>query len=217
MSMAVEWGYIDRNPFIGQVKKNSRPPRDRLVEDWEIAEALSVAPPAIELYLRLKLMTGLRRSDLLRLRLPDLREDGIHVQPHKTAKTTGKRLIITWDDDGELQAVVEAIKKLPPRRIGDAPLFVTRQGKAYIKDDGSANAFDSLWQRFMRKALDKTKLSERFQERDLRAKVASESATLEEASERLAHASTETTKRIYRRKPAKVKPLILAATKTAKS
>ena len=68
-------------------------------------------------------------------------------------------------------------------------------------------AFDSLWQRFMRKALDQTDLTERFQERDLRAKVASESDTLEEASERLSHASTATTKRIYRRKPTKVKPL----------
>jgi integrase len=216
LTMAVEWGLIDRNQLKGQVTKNSTPPRDRLVEDWEIAEALKVASPIVGLYFRLKLMTGLRRGDLLRLRLPDIRDDGIHVQPHKTAKTTGKRLIITWDDDGELEMVVDAIKKLPPRRIGDAPLFVTRQGKPYIKEDGSANAFDSLWQRFMRKALDKTKLKERFQERDLRAKVASESATLEEASERLAHASTATTKRIYRRKPSKVKPLILGATKSNK-
>ncbi len=56
------------------------------MKDWEIAEALSlrsnyrgikVANP----YIRLKLMTGLRRNDILRLRLSDMREDGIHVQP----------------------------------------------------------------------------------------------------------------------------------------
>jgi len=138
------------------------------------------------------------------------------VQPHKTAKTTGKRLIIEWDADDELKAVISDIQRLPPRRIGDAPLFVTRQGKPYIKEDGSANAFDSLWQRFTRKALNQTDLTKRFQERDLRAKVASESASLEEASERLGHASTATTKRIYRRKPAKVKPLILGVTKSKK-
>ena len=63
----------------------------------------------------------------------------------------------------------------------DAPLPVTRQGKPFIKEDGSENAFDNLWQRFMRKALDHTDLTVRFQERDLRAKVASESASLEEA------------------------------------
>jgi integrase len=216
LSMAVEWGLIDRNELKGQVKKNSTPPRDRLVEDWEIAAALKVAPPIIDFYIRLKLMTGLRRGDILRLRLPDIHDDGIHVQPHKTAKTTGKRLIIEWDDGGELQAVISGIQRLPPRRIGDAPLFVTRQGKPYIKKDGSANAFDSLWQRFMRKALDQTDLTERFQERDLRAKVASESDSLEEASERLAHAFTATTKRIYRRKPTRVKPLILGVTKSNK-
>ena len=115
-----------------------------------------------------------------------------------------------------MQKLIDAIKKLPPRRIGDAALFVARQGKSYLKEDGSANAFSSLWQRFMRKALDKTELVERFQERDLRAKVASESATLEEASERLAHASAATTKRIYRRKPARVQPLILGVTKSNK-
>ncbi len=47
----------------------------------------------------------------------------------------------------------------------------------------------------------------RFQERDLRAVVASKSSTLEEASERLGHAGTEITKRVYRRKPTMVKPL----------
>jgi len=50
----------------------------------------------------------------------------------------------------------------------------------------------------------------------LRVKVASESASLEEASERLAHAYTATTKRIYRRKTTKVKPLILKVTKSNK-
>ena len=40
---------------------------------------------------------------------------------------------------------------------------------------------------------------ERFQERDIRAKVASDSETLIEANERLGHQSTSTTKRVYRR------------------
>ena len=48
----------------------------------------------------------------------------------------------------------------------------------------------------------------RFQERDLRAKVASDSDTLVEASERLGHASTEITQRVYSRKPVRVKLLL---------
>ena len=73
---------------------------------------------------------------------------------------------------------------------------------------GKSNAFDSLWQRFMDKALAETTVTDRFQERDLRAKVASDSDTLVEASERLGHASTEITQRVYRRKPVRVKPLL---------
>ena len=94
-----------------------------------------------------------------------------------------------------------------PRRIGDAPLFVTRQGKPCIDSQGRCNASDSLWQRFMDKVMETTKVSERFQERDLRAKVVSDSDSLVEASERLGHADTAITQRIYRRKPVRIQPL----------
>ncbi len=52
-----------------------------------------------------------------------------------------------------------------------------------------------------------TKVSERFQESDLRAKVASDSDSLVEASERLGHADTSITQRVYRRKPVRIQPL----------
>jgi len=52
-----------------------------------------------------------------------------------------------------------------------------------------------------------TQVTERFQERDLRAKVASDSGSLVEASEQLGHADTATTQRVYRRKPVWVQPL----------
>ncbi len=115
------------------------------------------------------------------------------MQPHKTKYSTGKRLIIEWDDSGELRALVDEILMIPPRRIGDAPLFTTRNGKAYIDAEGFCNAFDSLWQRFMNKVMAETKVTDRFQERDSRAKVASDSDSLIEASERLAHADTAIT------------------------
>ncbi len=219
LSMAVEWGVIDRNPVKGQVKKASIKPRDRLIEDWEIAEVLNLTEATdartarndrlVKLYIQLKLATGLRRGDLLRLRLGHLKADGIHVKPHKTAESSGRRLIITWDEGGELRALVDAIQQIPPRRIGDAYLFTTRAGKPFInEEDGRANAFDSLWQRFMQRVMTKTRVLERFQERDLRAKVGSESESLQAASERLGHSSTEITKRVYRRKPVSVTPLI---------
>ena len=216
LTKAVEWGDLKRNPLLGQVRLTPPPGvgvRDRFVEDWEIREALSIESSArgvviVQPYIRFKLMTGLRRIDILQLKLSDIRDDGVHVQPSKTRKSTGKRLIIEWDDRGELKALIDDIKRIPPRRIGDTYLFTTREGKCYVNDRGKSNAFDSIWQRFMDKVMTETKVSDRFQERDLRAKVASESDTLEEASDRLGHADPAITNRVYRRKPVRVKALI---------
>ncbi len=212
LTKAVEWGVINRNPILGQVRIKGNAPRDRLIEDWEINEALAIKSNhrgvlIANVYIRFKLMTGLRRGDILRLKLSNLKEDGIHILLNKTKLSTGKRLIIEWDQDGDLRAVVDEILQIPPRRIGDAPLLVTRQGQSYIDEQGRCNAFDSLWQRFMDKVMEKTKVTERFQERDLRAKVASESNSLIEASERLGHADTAITQRVYRRKPVRIQPL----------
>ncbi len=212
LTKAVEWGVINRNPILGQVRLKGNRPRDRLVEDWEIDEVLGLSSSyrgtvVANAYIRFKLMTGLRRGDILRLRCSNLKEDGIHLLLNKTKESTGRRLIIEWDPQGEMRALVDEIQKIPPRGIGDAPLFATRQGRPYIDALGRCNAFDSLWQRFMDKVMNTTRVTERFQERDLRAKVASESNSLVEASERLGHSDTAITQRVYRRKPVRVQPL----------
>ena len=213
LTKAVEWGVINRNSLSGQVRIQGAGPRDRMIEDWEIDEALAIKSSyrgvlIANVYIRFKLMTGLRRGDILRLKLSNLKEDGIHVLLNKTKQSTGKRLIIEWDQNGDMRALLDDILRIAPRRIGDAPLFVTRQGKSYIDNQGRCNAFDSLWQRFMDKVMAETKITERFQERDLRAKVASDSDSLIEASERLGHADTAITQRVYRRKPVRIQPLI---------
>ena len=211
LTKCVEWGVIERNELLGQVRLTGSKPRDRFIEDWEIVEVLTLKSSfrglqIVQPYIRLKLMTGLRRGDILRLKLSNIKADGIHLQPNKTRNSTGKRLIIEWDDS--LRTLIDDIKLIKPRRIGDSPLFTTRQGKPYIDKNGKCNAFDSLWQRFMDKVLKETKVSVRFQERDLRAKVASDSDTLEEASARLGHADTAITNRVYRRKPVRIQPLV---------
>ncbi len=204
---AIEWGLIEIHPIKGKVISHSERPRDRYVEDWELVEALRVANKTVRAYIGVKLLTGLRRADVLSLRVADLKEDGIHVRPRKTAKTTGKRLIIAWTD-ALRQAINEAMAARPRPRVVpiSSCLFCTRRGEPYAKPDGSANAFDSLWQRFMDKALRETSLQERFQERDLRAKTASD-MPLELASALLGHADSRITERVYRRKPDVVEPL----------
>jgi integrase len=209
---AIEWGYREDHPMMdGKFRKLSTPPRTRYVEDWEVVEALSVTPRrkrgslhAIRAYIKVKLLTGLRRGDLLRLRTVDLQEDGIHVQPRKTASTTGKKLIIEWTP-ALRQAVDEARAARP---VDIAPwIFCTKRGDCYVKEDGSASSWDSMWQRFLDRVLSETEVKERFTEHDLRAKCASDADTLAHAQQLLAHADSATTKRIYRRRPERVKPL----------
>lgn len=211
---AVQWGIIDRHPFKDEVRLDgdlALKPRTRYVEDWEIREVLSLASRrkkgsvlVLQLYIKLKLLTGLARSDMLRLRLDEhLREDGIHVTRHKTANSTGKKTIYGYDTVPERREIVEQLKALRPAL---SPfLFCNKFGKGYIDEEtGEAHGFDSMWQRFMDRVLAETKVSQRFTEHDLRAKAGSDAESLEKARALLQHADSATTQRIYRRKPERV-------------
>jgi integrase len=171
---------------------------------------------AIQAYMRLKLMTGMARGDLLRLTSANLKDDGIHIQRHKTANSTGKRTIYEWDDKKD--PVTGALILGPLRRAADQAksvrpalspfLFANRKGGSYINEEtGESQGWDSMWQRFMDRVLTETKVTERFTEHDLRAKCASDAESLEHARALLSHADARTTEAIYRRKPERVKPL----------
>lgn len=204
---AVEWGYISRHPFKGQVVMGGEKPRTRYIEDAEIIEALSLEPKpndgvqAIQAYIRLKLLTGMRRGDLLRLRFDEhIRDDGIHVTTNKT----GKPIVYEWNDD--LHAVIEMAKQCRPVDISPF-LFCTKRGKGYLNEEtGEAEGWSSMWHRFMRRVLDETQLKQRFTDHDIRAKVSSDAAELDHARALLAHADSRITQRVYRRKPERVKP-----------
>ena len=117
----------------------------------------------------------------------DLTDDGILVQTQKT----DKGLLIEWSD--ELRDVIDRAKRLPPHIR--QPIIATRKGRAYTGD-----GFSAIWQRVVKKS------EVRFQFKDLRAKSASDD-TLEGATKRLGHTSSQTTERFYRRKPNRVRPL----------
>ncbi len=209
---SIQWGYREDHPMTdNKFRKLHNPPRTRYVEDWEIIEALSLESRRhkgsirmIQAYIKVKLLTGQRRGDLLRLKMTDLKDDGIHFMPQKTLKTTGKKIIIEWTPT--LRAAVDEILAVRPVHI--APfLFCTKRGKCYIAADGTATSWDSMWQRYMERVLAETKVKLRFTEHDLRAKCASDANNLEHAQALLAHSNSATTKRIYRRRPERVKPL----------
>lgn len=208
---AVEWGLIDYHPFKGEVRISGNKPRDRYVEDWEIEECMKLTSPqkkgsvkAIQAYILLKIMTSMDRGDILRLTMSDLKEDGIHNRRGKVAGSTGKRTIYLWTP--ELREVVAMAKDARPAL--SSFLFCTRKGDGYYNEaNGRADGWKNMWARFMDKLLEKTKVTERFTEHDLRAKAGSDAETLDQAQKLLAHADPATTERIYRRRADQVVPL----------
>lgn len=206
---AVEWGLCERHPMIeGKFRKLKTPPRTRYVEDWELIEVLSLpskrakgSVKMIQAYLRIKLLTGRRRKEMLGLRLADVRSDGLHFRLAKSV--AGRPVVVEWSD--ELRAAVD--DAIAVRPILSPYVFCTRDGEPYMRDDGRANAWDSIWQRFMDRVLKETKVTERFTEHDIRAKAGSDAENLERARQLLAHTTAGTTQRVYRRKPEIIKPL----------
>ncbi len=205
-SKAVEWGLCKDHPTKGKVTKTKTPPRDRYVEDWEMAAAITVASPMILAYLWIKLATGQRRKDLLSLTLNDIRTDseGIRIKPTKTAQSSGRKVLILWTP--ELIEWREYVISIRPGTKSPF-VFVNKNGNGWIDPEtGRANGFDTAWQRFMFKVMTTTAVNERFQERDLRAKTASDT-DLQHASRLLAHTSQQITQLVYRRKGDAVEPI----------
>lgn len=202
---ATQWGYIDRNPLKGELRFDREKPRTRYVEDWEVQEALSMpigqagdSILMLRAYIKLKLLTGLRRGDLLRLEEDNITAEGIEI---KTSKT-GKPIIYEWTD--ELRYAVAEAKAARPLDISRF-IFCKRDGKSY-QDETGGNSFNSIWQRFMKRLLVETNIKVRFTEHDLRAKVASDAENLERARMLLGHENSATTNKIYRRRAEKVRP-----------
>jgi len=204
---AVQWGYITKHPFKGEVRLDGEKPRTRYVEDWEVVECLALpamrkagSVRAIQAYIRIKLLTGLRRGDLLRLRTADITDDGLKVCTHKT----GKSITYSWSKD--LRDACNLA--LGARPVDISPfLFCNKLGKGYLDETtGTASGWDSMWQRFFDRIITETKVTERFTEHDLRAKCASDADTLEHARQLLTHTDSKITQRVYRRKAEVVKP-----------
>ncbi len=192
---AIRWGAVDRNPCIG-VERFKETPRDCYVEDWEYLAFREFGGPLIAAYIDFKLLTGLRKGDVLCLKIEHLKEDGIHAHISKT----NKDIIIAWSD--ALREAVTAIRSLPrPSRVTGLYLFCTRHGKPY-----AVSGFSSIWQRRMKAALEAGVLKERFTDHDLRAKSGSDT-DLDHAASLLTHLDARTTQRHYRRKTPVVRPL----------
>lgn len=203
---AVALGLAERNPCL-RVKRHKISPRSRLVEDWEFNEFRSVCSEQLDCYCELKELTGLRMTDMLLLTLANIKESGLYVRPHKTMNSTGERREFIWT--AELRTVINRITRLP-RPKEETRLFVDRNGRPFIDAEYRAPAFGYLWRKTMDKALAETELMERFQEKDIRAKTASDADRMgQDATSILGHEDSRTTRRYIRHKQVKrVMPLV---------
>jgi len=212
MTMAAEWGCIPSNPLLGMRFPGAKAAK-RFLTRAEISSILSITPAnrtqRVGLaFVKLALLTGLRRGDLLSLRVSDCTDDGIIVTPNKTAGSSGIHGVFEWTP--ELREAVNYALAIKPTRIGDAPLIVTNQGKSYLNADMKANGFDSVSRRFIDATVEQELVTQKWTMKDLRAAVASHAGSTAEAQQQLMHSSPAVTEKHYRRAPIRLQPASLA-------
>ena len=197
---AIEWGAIDVHPMHSGAFKMFPEKRSkmRIPSDAEVREAIKIANPMLQSYCKLKLITGLRQTDLLGLTVHNVKDDYLEVMLSKTEDRTEQ--VLRFDLTDEMRDIIRECRERKPL---SKHLFKTRTGECQLKEDNTCTGFESQWQRWQRK-LPKER---RFAERSLRNLVGSQDE-LEIASERLGHASTATTKKFYRSNVTNVAPLI---------
>tara|TARA_B110000908_G_scaffold9521_1_gene11555 strand:+ start:139 stop:1239 length:1101 start_codon:yes stop_codon:yes gene_type:complete len=212
---AIEWGIVSDHPMTNKkVTKFSLPARKRYVENWELQEWARVANPFLVAYVVLKGVTGLRQQDLLTIKNRDITATELVSINIKTGDPISFAL---YDEDGEpttAKLALEVVQKYyadfnSTRTVPVMSpwLFFNRKGKSYYSmENRKASGFQSIWQRSMKKALEKTTLEVSFTEHDLRAKVGSDEDSLAEAQKLLNHTNAATTRKSYRRRGATVTP-----------
>lgn len=216
LTKAIRWGDIKKHPFKGQVRfddeSERETPRDRYIENWEIDELFLLKPKrkhdftlVAQAYTLIKNLTGMSKGDLLRINpVKDLRDDGIHIERHKTKKKTKIKTIYDWTDN--LREACDIALAVRPVDISPF-LFCKGDGEGYFNEKtGRCDGWNSNWHRFMDRLIKETKITERFTDHDIRAKAASDAESDEHARLLMSHANVSMTRRVYRRKPEHVRP-----------
>lgn len=217
LTKAVQWGLLKRHPFKGEVRiararNTSGKRKSRYVEDWEILEMLALPPATgvagcstrmLQAYVRIKLLTGIRQTDMLMMAVDWLKDEGIRFRPHKTINSTEQEMIFEWSP-----LLREAVDAAIAARPALSPyLFCDDRGAPLIDiETTTAKKFQERWQRFVKRLVAETKIEKPMTERSLRCKAGSDEASIARAQELLGHADARTTRTFYRLAPNRVKP-----------
>jgi integrase len=194
------------NPCPG-VKRNKETGRDRYVEDEELRAEWLVADEALRDALDLHYLTGQRPSDMLKMRLTDIKNGCLEVRQGKTKKPL--RLALQ-DASGAPSALGEIIERIKSRAF-PAGVVVSL---ALVRDERGQPL--TYWQLADRHEKARALTGVHFQLRDLRAKHGTDRAELEgilAARKALGHSSVRMTERYVRdRRGEVVEPMKLRTT-----
>ena len=202
LAYGIRWGHITTNP-CRETKNLVEPRRSRYVTDEEYMTVWSIGSPTVRNMMDLSYLTGLRKADILRIKLRDISDDGVLVKIGKSRRSgvPAKEMLFEWTD--ELKTVVARSKK-SKSVIRGMTLISTRKGQPYTTD-----GFSSIWQRTVAKAMREKKLIESFRFHDIRRKSATDAENLygrEFARRLLGHDDPRTTA-IYISGIQRIKPL----------
>lgn len=190
----IRWGACEYNPAL-RIEKNKEIPRKRYVTDEEFIAFKRICPEWLQHYCDLKYLTALRQTDMLHLEWRNISQSGISI---RISKTQQEVLIKTSES---LTNVLNRIRQ-NKNTIGSMFIFHNRKGQKYTLD-----GFRAIFYRYMRNAVSSGVLAEPFQEKDIRAKSASDSISLEDASRLLDHSDARVTRKHYMRKAKIINPL----------
>jgi integrase len=186
---SIQWGVRNTHPMTNKlVTKFSLDHRRVLPLQDELIAFAAGLPRKWQLYISLKLWTGRRQGELLALTKRDITEQGMRFRNNKPPYN---EFILEWEP--ETEAVVKELLALPGAVRG-IHLFHTRDGQPYLKEDGTASGFQSMWQRWMVKAVKEGRVTRKFTEHDLR-KVRASSLSTSQAQELLQHTNAKMTGR----------------------
>jgi integrase len=135
---AIRWGLAEKNP-CREVKQITQKSRVHRMTDEEFQLLYDNASQMTQCIMDIAYLTGLRKGDILKLKLTDIKNDEILVETEKTKKK------LCFKVEGDLKEVIDRAKKL--RRLVLSPyLFCTKEGGPITKTN-----FGVTWYRLKQK------------------------------------------------------------------
>lgn len=195
---ATEWGLEVENPTIGVTRFFEKAAKDakkieRYITDEELVLLHDASPVWLQLYIELKVITGLRQAGILELKTDAITDDGLFVrQPGKNSRP------INFQWTPELKELIQRILAYANKLNSDY-LFPNNKGQKRTD-----NSVRSAWQKAKDKAM-KNGLKRPITERYIRNKAVTDNKNSLQSSLIVGHTNLETTIAHYEMKGVEVK------------